>query len=229
MRSFLNRVLGRRAPVPSEIEAYKRLKEKGFSPDRIIDVGAYEGSWTRLVRTVFADTHVTMIEAQHGKMEILGKVCRDLSRVNLVSALLSDMAGKELVFYEMETGSSLRPENSNVARIERKMVTQTLDDVVGSDGQRIFLKIDVQGAELDILAGGQGTLGRCEIVQLETALLPYNAGAPQITEVLVKMDAWGFVPYDFAGFIRPNGIDLVQTDILFVRRGSPLRPSHFTF
>jgi len=229
MRSLLKRVLGIHAPPSPEIAAYGRLKAKGFTPDRIIDVGAYEGDWTRLVRGVFDKSPVTMIEAQEGKKAALEAVCRELPGVTLVSALLAPTSGSQVPFYEMETGSSMRAENSNVAREEKLMTTQTLDEAAGQDGERLFIKIDVQGAELDVLSGGLNILERCEVVQLETALLPYNDGAPQIAEVFVQMEKWGFSPYDFAGFIRPNGTDLVQTDVIFVRTASALRPSHFTF
>ncbi|RYD45362.1 MAG: FkbM family methyltransferase [Sphingomonadales bacterium] len=229
MRSQIKRLLGIPEPVAPEIAAYERLKAKGFVPDRIIDVGAYEGSWTRLVRSVFDHVPVTMIEAQEGKKPVLDAVCREIENASLVSALLGRTPGTAVTFYEMETGSSTRPENSNVAREERIMTTRTLDDVIDDSGTALFLKIDVQGSELDVLSAGQRTLARCEVVQLETALLPYNIGAPQITEVFVQMGEWGFSPFDFAGFIRPNGVDLVQTDVLFVRTGSALRAKQFHF
>ena len=229
MRSQIKRLLGIPEPVSPEIAAYERLKRKGFMPDRIIDVGAYEGSWTRLVRSVFDKVPVTMIEAQDGKKPLLDAVCREISDTSLVSALLGSVGGTSVTFYEMETGSSTRPENSNVARQERILTTQTLDDVIDASGTALFLKIDVQGSELDVLTAGQKTLARCEVVQLETALLPYNAGAPQMNQVLAQMEEWGFSPFDFAGFIRPNGVDLVQTDVLFVRTNSTLRAKQFHF
>ncbi len=228
MKSLLRQLI-RGAPPPLEVRAYRRIKAKGFSPGAIIDVGAYEGNWTRLARSVFQDAPVLMVEAQVGQTSILDKVCADLPNVSLASAVLSSRAGDEVVFYEMATGSSLRPENSNVPRIERRLISRTLDDVAADFRGPIFLKIDVQGAELDVLGGGQRILEKCEVVQLEVALLPYNEGAPQIVDLLVQMKAWGFVPFDFAGFVRPNGTDLVQTDIIFVREASDLRAKTFVF
>lgn len=231
MRNFIKSVASRLAGPqdPLEVQAYRRLKVKGFSPGSIIDVGAYEGHWSRLARSVFHRSLLLMVEAQTAKIPALEAVCADLGGGTLVSKVLSSRAGEEVVFYEMETGSSLRPENSNVPRVERRLISDTLDNVASQMPGPIFLKIDVQGAELDILRGGQETLARCEVVQLEVALLPYNDGAPQIVDLLVQMKAWGFVPFDFAGFIRPNGVDLVQTDIIFVREESGLRTKRFVF
>lgn len=229
MRGLIRRALGIADPVSTEIGAYRRLKRKGFEPDHIIDLGAYEGCWTREVRRVFEDVPVTMIEAQEAKKPILAAVCRELGKVSLISEVLGATSGDPVIFYEMETGSSIRPENSNVARLEKHMTTRTLDDVLDHTGSNLFLKIDVQGAELDVLAGGQNTLARCGVVQLETALLPYNDGAPLFKDVVVQMAEWGFSPFDFAGFIRPNGTDLVQVDIIFVRTDSALRATHFLY
>lgn len=50
-----------------------------------------------------------------------------------------------------------------------------------------------------------------------------------LLETVNYMNARGFVPFDFSGFTRPNGRDLVQVDMLFVPNGSALRPEFFTF
>ena len=43
------------------------------------------------------------------------------------------------------------------------------------------------------------------------------------------MDQAGFSMFDVAGLVRPNGQDLVQIDLIFVRHTSKLRPDYFTF
>lgn len=138
-------------------------------------------------------------------------------------------AGETVTFYEMETGSSMFPEQSDARRTARTLSTRTLDDVASGVPTPLFLKIDVQGAELEVLAGGSETLSRADLVQLEVALLPYNEGAPTILDVLPFMKTHGLVPFDLSGWSRPNGIDLAQIDLLFVREDSPLRLKFFNF
>ena len=41
--------------VNSEEEAYRRLFHRGYRPASKVDVGAYEGNWTRLARCVFPE------------------------------------------------------------------------------------------------------------------------------------------------------------------------------
>src|SRR5262245_7983387 len=58
--------------------AYLRLKERGFVPAGIIDVGAYEGNWTRLARGIFGEVPSLMVEAQEAKRPFLDRVIADL-------------------------------------------------------------------------------------------------------------------------------------------------------
>jgi FkbM family methyltransferase len=225
----LTKVLGHESALSDEEAAYRRLIAKGFRPAGIIDVGAYQGDWTRLAHRLFPDAPILMVEAQEGKAAGLRAICTELENVSFASAVLGSTAGREVTFYEMETGSSYFPEQSNAPRKERTYVTRTLDELAQGFAAPLFLKVDVQGAELEILAGGGETLSRCELVQLEVALLPYNKGAPTMLEVLNAMDSKGLVPLDISGFSRPNGVDLVQVDILFAQRGSALRPEFISF
>lgn len=230
-KATVKRLLGIAPPSTYllEEEAYARLAAKGFAPDAIIDVGAWEGNWTRLARTQFGEIPSLMVEPQAAKRPFLEAVCSDFPLARYVSTVLSASAGETVTFYEMLSGSSFLQERSNAPRTETKLTTRTLDEVAADlPGSSLFLKIDVQGAELLVLAGGQDTLARSEVVQLEVALLPYNEGAPTFLEVLFYMDERGFVPFDFSGESRPNG-HLVQIDMIFVRRESPLRPKTISF
>lgn len=228
LKRILSKAVGREYVAPEE-EAYRRLFTKGFRPNFIIDVGAYEGNWTRLARKVFGDVPGLMVEAQPSKRPALETVCRELGDVRCAQALLSSRSGESKQFFEMETGSSMFAENSNAPRTSRELKTSTLDEVAGKVAEGAFLKIDVQGAELEVLGGGEKTLAACELVQLEVAILSYNEGAPNALEVLSYMVERDFAPLDISGFSRPNGIDLAQVDFLFARSNSKLRTRFFTF
>jgi hypothetical protein len=51
----------------------------------------------------------------------------------------------------------------------------------------------------------------------------YNEGAPLPAELITFMDAQGFTIYDIGGFVRPDGSNLVQIDVIFVTKASRLR------
>ena len=210
---------------------YRRLADRGFRPAAMIDVGAFHGNWTRLSRRIFGPVPVLMVEAQPALRAELEKVVSELPGTSLEIAALGPKSGEEVTFYEMGTGSSYLPEQSNAVRSERTVTTRTLDEVAGAvlDGTSpLFLKIDVQGAELHVLRGGLKTLERCELVQLEVAMLQYNRGAPLLPEVVAFMAEHGFLPIEISGLTRPRA-HLVQVDLIFARSGSSLRPEFFDF
>jgi len=229
LKRSLSRLMGAQSSFPDEQAAYRRLVSKGWQPAGIIDVGAYQGAWTRMVRELFPKVPVLMVEAQKGKAARLEALCSELGSVRLASAVLGSERGKEVTFYEMETGSSYFPERSNAPRTATTYLTRTLDEVAASFEGPLFLKIDVQGAELEVLGGGAKTLEASEVVQLEVPFVSYNEGAPSLLDVMSFMAERDFVPIDVSGFSRPNGVDLVQADFIFVRRSSQLRSNFIRF
>jgi FkbM family methyltransferase len=225
--AFVRRLSAGGSHFDSEAEAYRRLKERGYTPSALVDVGAYEGHWTRTARGVFGTVPTLMVEPQAAKRQGLEQICRALPDTELVQQVLASKAGQTVTFYEMETGSSFFPERSDAPRNAVEHVTQTLDSIAPS-ADNIFLKIDAQGAELEVLAGGEETLSRSTLVQLEAAVAQYNEGAPTLREVLGFMEERGFVMLDLAGHSRIQGY-LVQMDLLFVPRRSPLLKDFFSF
>ena len=212
--------------------SYWRLARNGFRPNGIVDIGAYHGDWSRLIASIFPRVPILMVEAQDEKRRLLEKARSDIPLSNYALCMLGSSEGSEVVFNVMETGSSIYSERSNVPRVQRTMKTRTLDNVL-TEQQRLkgplFLKLDVQGAEVDIMRGAERALQEAEIVQLEIALMPYNEGAPTAHAVFNFMEQRGFLLFDVCGFVRPDPSCLSQIDVLFVPRASNLRRDFFTF
>jgi len=61
------------------------LKSKGFNPERILDIGAYEANWSKMALAVWPNAKVTMIEANPEKAPILRK---ELPEATLIESLL---------------------------------------------------------------------------------------------------------------------------------------------
>ena len=102
------------------------------------------------------------------------------------------------------------------------MVTlDTLVSRVAADwGAPDFIKLDVQGFELSVLAGAAESLRHADFVLLEASLLPYNSGAPLLPDVLAFMTAQGFHLLDICSQLRRGDGALIQTDLLFVNSSS---------
>jgi FkbM family methyltransferase len=210
---------------------YRRLAARDFRPGGLIDIGAFKGDWTRMARSIFGSPRALMVEPQGKLIPALEHYAASEPGLACAHALLAGEAGREVQFNEMGTGSSIFAEASDAPRTVHRMETATLDQIAAAhlpDARDLFVKIDVQGAELEVLAGGTRTLERAALVQLETALLPYNAGAPLLPEVTAWMAERGWLPIEVSGFSRPRD-QLVQIDLLFAPEPSPLRPHYFHF
>lgn len=213
---------------PSIDGALAYLRDWGYSPRVALDIGAYHGEWMRQFRGVFPGAKVLMVEGQPGKETILRDACAlHPGEIEYVIALLGPRDGEMARFVEMETGSSVLEEASPYPRkyVERPLVR--LDTLLGryaGYAQPDFVKLDVQGYELEVLRGAPQTLHAAEFVLMEASLIAINQGCPTLAEVVAFMTERDFQLLDFCSQSRlPNGA-LWQTDLLFVKKASAFVP-----
>lgn len=113
------------------------------------------------------------------------------------------------------------PQSAYVGVAETPMVT--LDAMVAlyrRDGERMFLKIDTQGTETDVLAGGKQVLAAMSGVQLEMSLVPLYDGQELYRPLLDRLEGAGFALWDLIpGFRDGQSGRLLQFDAVFVRPG----------
>lgn len=222
--------IGGEESFPSVSSSLRYLRERGYRPRRIVDVGAYHGEWTRLVKEIFPQASVLMVEAQEPKRARLERVCAELGpEVTVAHALLGARDGEAVEFVMMETGSSVLEEQSAYPRTKTHAETTSLDTLVdeGPGWDHIdLLKLDVQGYELEVLRGTAGHLPRCELVLMEVSIVPINLGAPTVEDVFTFMTERGFRMLDLCDQHRIDKV-LVQVDLLFINVRSAHAPVLF--
>jgi FkbM family methyltransferase len=189
-----------------------------INPKGVIDVGAHVGNFTKQIYYKYPTCEIVMVEANPNCEQYLRLLGKPYDMV-----ALSHKEGYGDLYIEKinptPTGASLYKENTEwygEGKYETiKVPTSTLDAKNYFPNQSIdLLKLDTQGAELDILNGGQETLKRTQYALIETSLAEYNLGAPMIDKIVDKMNECGFYIVDIIEYHIYNGL-IFQMDILF--------------
>jgi FkbM family methyltransferase len=109
------------------------------------------------------------------------------------------------------------------------VTTRKLDDIT-EIAHMDFLKMDIQGAEREVLAHGHGRVKDTVVIQAEFSFVPLYQGQPVFGEMDLALRALGFLPHSVTGTkmwpISPmvvgdtpnRGIrQLLETDMIYVR------------
>jgi len=212
----------RKAEKLSHRNALGRLKSLGFAPAVIYDIGAYRGGWTRLASEVFPTARVVLLEANadhaatlaalghHYVIAALGAADGDRRPFHVPRA--GDVTGASLY---LEKTAHYAASNLNVRALE----TVRLDTLVARERLPApdLVKIDVQGAELDVLAGAAETLRGTQALIVEVSLVDYNKGGPLIADVMAALDRAGWRCADLCEVHRTAANFVLQLDLLFVQ------------
>ena len=87
-----------------------------------------------------------------------------------------------------------------------------------------LVKIDVQGAELEVLEGATELLKETDVVIVETSLISTVKNSPEIDEVIAYMSRHDFKVFDIIDSVeRPLDRNLAQVDLMFVKRLHAIR------
>ena len=187
------------------------LKNNGFIPQNILDIGAYKGLWTKYVKTIFPLSEFHLVEAiDYDELDYYD---------NVHKVVLSDSV-KEVEWYQKKnTGDSMFKENTGHFKdcVPIKRNATTLDNIF-SDIVFDFIKIDVQGAEIPVLKGGKKLIEKTSFILMEMPFVGvYNDSVPNFLEHIKFMDSNGFVPYEVVEIHKLEDVT-IQIDFLFIRK-----------
>lgn len=227
-------VAERPAPPRMSLEgALQQVKQQGWQPGTVIDVGAAYGAFTATCRTFFPDAKYLLCEPLAEYQPFLARLMAELRDAEYIPAAISAHSGEITIHVHPDfVGSSLylEREDSDVNGVPRVVPTMRLDDVLTKTPcpPPVLLKLDVQGAEREALLGATSLLPQIDVMMLEVSFFEFFKDAPQICEMIAFLKQRGFVPYDLFGVqYRPLDQALSQVDLLFVKDDGLFRRHHF--
>lgn len=198
------------------------LKNKGYSPDAILDIGAHKGWWTNSMRQIYSDCNYYLFEAtNYPELEQF----KDNKNISVFNAILNEKI-EQVDWYQINgTGDSIFKEKSkhyeNCEPIKKMSVSLNhvvLQENILCEEKHILIKIDCQGAEMPILKGSTDILDRTDFIILEMPFFgKYNLNTSNFLEHISFMNSIGFIPFDIIETHYINGFNM-QVDVLFINK-----------
>ena len=198
----------------------------------VIDVGANVGEYGLMLRRIGYEGRIVSIEPIREVFERLNATAAaDPQWMTLNTACGSREETRAInVFAKSDLSSFLSPSPNmptiDPCSIERtetvniKRLESLLDKMLsGIDEPRVFLKMDCQGFDLEVLKGAGEGLAKVQGLQSEVSAIPLYVGVPDYLEFLSYCRNLEFEPTAFFPVVNsPVSGHLVECDVVLIRR-----------
>jgi FkbM family methyltransferase len=199
----------------------------------VIDVGAHHGEYGLFLRHFGYTGDIVSFEPVSSNFEQLveaadGDPRWQLHRVALGAepgtAVMTVAKGSDLSsfltlndFASVSFGDRARVEREEIVEVRRlDALLPTIIEHV--EEPRVFVKIDAQGFDLQVLEGAAGVLNQVCALQLELSAQPIYEGMPPMAAVLDRIEDLGFAPAGLYPITRDESLRVIEFDGMFVRR-----------
>ena len=209
-------------PSLSLESALERIKVKDIKVETVIDVGASNGSWSKIVQQYFPKAFYYLIEANPYHLNSLEKFKLSSENIYFILAAAGDING-EIYFDASDPFGGLASHTSSQdANIKVPIVT--IDSVCKlHDLQPPFLiKLDTHGFEIPIFEGGSEILNKTNLVIVETYNFNITENSLRFHKICEYLENKGFRCIDICDpLFREKDLALWQFDLFFIRSDHP--------
>ena len=201
------------------------------SVDLVIDVGAAGGRYGMELREAGYHGAIVSLEPLAEAFSRLSRVCAGDPRWRCLQVALGAREGRAEINVAANSDSSSllemtgrhidsEPDSAYVGteQVEVRTLDSIWKELVGG-AARPFLKLDVQGFELEVLKGAEDSLPRLAGIQAELSLVPLYEGAPLWREVIDHIEQRGLQLRSLeTGFYDRRTGEVLQLDGTFIPR-----------
>lgn len=202
-------------------DSFALLKNVGFVPTTILDVGAFAGDWARAAEKIYPEAEIFLIESSEDRRE-------DLMKTGLSYMIATAGSKPESVeFYDIpgkKANSRFKEQTEDfLADTPVTKITYPLDMLMEGMPAVSLMKIDTQGSELEVLKGASRILKDVEVIYITIPLMRIHKGAPLALEILAFCKDKGFELLNYVdGDARGQFDALVHIDLTLAKTDSPL-------
>lgn len=219
-----------RSPYVLEQQNYNILL-KSYAIDIILDIGANVGQYAESIITNGYEGEVISFEPMPKEHKILQQKSSIYKNWNVYLPVALGEKEEEIKFnisknsvsssmlkltdYVMSTS----PDTQYISEITVPMISlDSIFDELTQSFRRPFLKLDVQGAEQQVLLGAKNSIGKISGLHVEFSLRSLYDGQANMSELYMNIISLGFNPVYF----MPHGTfdtagRMLQVDVLFFR------------
>jgi FkbM family methyltransferase len=168
--------------------------------DLVIDVGANRGQYAKQLRFDGYRGRIVSVEPASAPFEALRAAAADDAEWEVVragigaesGAMRLNISGRDLFnSFRQLTAMTERTDPRSRYVTSEEVEVRRLDDLVAGRGDRLAIKMDVQGFEREVLAGGEESLRRAVFAEVETGVHPQYDDAMLFGETLERLSEFG--------------------------------------
>ena len=199
--------------------ALRGLRERGYYPPVVMDIGAAIGGWTKLASRYWPRSHFFCNEALEERRRDLEALARRGGTD--ITILMCGVADEDGVFKMGVTESLWDSSFAYEGKEARELRVFCLDTLLAEELIKppSFLKLDVQGFETRIIRGGRAALKVCDVILMECAFYSFCSAMQTLDQTIGFMASHDYVPYEFVDLLRrPLDGAMGQCDLVFVRK-----------
>jgi len=209
-------------------QSHRIIHHFGFN--LVLDIGANVGQYAQELRALGYSGKIVSFEPLTQAYTILRKKSESDPDWWARNHAVGDVDGPSSINMSENSYSSSLLDIHDIsvdARPETKYIGSEAIDVKRLDsvfpeyheeGQRVFLKIDTQGYEKNVLEGAPQTLPKVSGIQMEMSLFPVYRGADLFDDMLKYVEDKGFrLAHVKPGFCHPETGLMLQLDAIFLR------------
>lgn len=214
--------------------ARRRRLLEFYAVDTVLDVGANTGQFARQLRRHFGYAgRILSFEPLSAAFAELQRAAGGDAQWQVFNFALGESAGSQRIHVAANSESSslldmlprhLQAAPGSAYAGEESVRIETLDTVFEQNcagARNVYLKIDTQGYEAQVLRGGSNCLARIDTIQVEMSLVPLYEGQALFGDLYAQLTGQGYTLVAVENnFGDPRTGQLLQVDGTFHRFGA---------